>query len=100
MIPPARGRLNAIKSVFLTSPFLVAMSTWYPGSNSGTAKHGSQTFAGFEIQQIDNRLAETHATGLGDIINLAPVDLAFIGKEHESVMGGSHKQMLDKIILF
>ena len=63
-------------------------------------QHGGQFFAGFKIQQIDNRLTQTHTAGLGNVINLAPVHLTFVREKHECVMGRGHKQVLDKIIVF
>ncbi len=61
-------------------------------------QHSSQPFIFSEIQQIHNRLPKAHTAGLGHIIDLTPVNSALIGKEKKGVVGGSDKQMFDKII--
>jgi hypothetical protein len=61
-------------------------------------QHGSQPFIFSEIQQIHNRFPEAHTAGLGNIINLPPINSTPIGKEKKCVVGRSDKQMFDKII--
>ncbi len=98
-MPLARGREYSDSGVFLTIPWRVAKKTNRSSGNSRTGRHRVDALFLFQRQQVDDGLAAADVAGLGQLVDLQPVDSAATGEAQQRVVRVGDEQLVDEIFV-
>ena len=99
MMPPARGLLNALSSVFLTTPRRVPMTMNLSSSNSLHGQQRGDALALLHRHQVGDRLAAAVRADVGDLVHLQPVDAAAVREDHDVGVRGGDEEVADEVLV-
>ena len=86
MMPPARGLLNAERSVFLTTPLRVPIIDEllaFVGGELPDRQERRDLLAFLHRDQVGDRLALAAGADVGNLVDLEPVAAAAIREDHQ-----------------
>ena len=101
MMPPARGLLNAVRSVFLTTPLRVPMTTnCCPSSagNSFTREQRGDLLAFLHRHEVGDRLALAAGADVRNLVDLQPVGAAAVREDHDVRVRGGDEEVADEVL--
>ena len=99
MMPPARGLLNALSSVFLTTPRRVPMTMNLSLSNSFTASSAAIRSPSSIDTEVGDRLAAAVRTDVGNLVHLQPVGAAAVREDHDVGVRRRDEEVADEVLL-
>ncbi len=74
------GLSNSVSSHFLITPFLVTITMNWSATNSFTRQERLHGLVGLQVDQVGDVLALAGGGGVGNLVNLEPVDAALVVK--------------------
>ena len=98
MMPRDIGLSNSVSSHFLMTPFRVTITMYLSGTNSCTARNAFTDSSGCRLIRLHDVLALAGSGGVGDLVNLEPVDAAHVGEHQQVSVRRGDQEVLDEIL--
>ena len=98
MMPPARGLLNALSSVFLITPRLRAHDDELVLLELFDGEERGDPLASFHRHQVGDRLTATIRPNVRNMVHLQPVRPAAVREDHDVGMCRGDEEMTDEVL--
>ena len=98
LIPDWRGRENWLVAILATCPCRVEKNRYRSSRNSRIGITAVTQFVP-EVEQVHDRLAPARARGLGDLVDLEPVEPAVRGEAEQVVVHRGQEDVVDLVLL-
>ena len=98
MMPRDSGLSNSVSSHFLITPNFVTITMYLIGHEFLHRQEGLHGLVRLEVDQVGDVLAFADGGGVGNLVNLEPVDPALVGEDQQVGVGGGDEEVFDEIL--